>query len=201
MPALYQCRTSLREVAAVVAATAPRDATWSAELWPGRHGLIARNDDGGRVIETMEFGIASAASGSGMQHQFWFRELWPAQSWLLEPPHRCLVIADRFAVPEGPTGHRTRSWIGHEDDMVFAWAGIWYDAAGKPCYAGLLVKGDEGAFAGHSVPAVLDRSDQDDWLSADIRSASRLVRQSPSPSGFYIEATEEPWVSNRVIGT
>src|SRR3546814_11964324 len=56
MPSLYRCRTSHGEVAALFAATPPPRADWSAELWPGRTGLVIRRDGEERRIEAMRWG-------------------------------------------------------------------------------------------------------------------------------------------------
>ena len=96
MPSLYRCRTSLGEVAALFAATPPPRADWSAELWPGRTGLVVRRDGEERRIDAMRWGADLPAGAADFprhrRSELWFRELWPAHAHLLAPEARCLIV-------------------------------------------------------------------------------------------------------------
>ena len=129
MPSLYRCRTSLGEVAALFAATPPPRADWSAELWPGRTGLVVRRDGEERRIDAMRWGADLPAGAADFprhrRSELWFRELWPAHAHLLAPEARCLIVVEEFALPDGPAGARARTWYGFDNPPLFAWAGVW----------------------------------------------------------------------------
>lgn len=201
MPSLYRCRTSLGEVAALFAATPPPRADWSAELWPGRTGLVIRRDGEERRIEAMRWG-ANLPEGAAdfPRHRrpaLWFRQLWPAHAHLLAPEARCLIIVEDFALPDGPEGARTRTWYGFDDPPLFAWAGVWTASAGGAGYAGFLVPGGAPAPAASTMPAIVLPEDYDAWLGGDMRIAGRIARQQRAHDAMYREPTEAPWSADR----
>lgn len=198
MVALYRCRTSLKEVAAMFAADAPDHAEWSAEVWPGRKGLAVIMDGGRRAIVAMKWGLPSSHLGlsalaKGLGPTAWFRELWPKRSELLAPNHRCLIVMEEFAKPVGEAGSKTRNWYGSERAMIIGWPGIWLEAGRERGFCGLLVDGSVLAGPHASMPALMLPTKAAAWLTGDLIDASVFVRSSPDVGGFYSEATEEPW--------
>src|SRR3546814_19495886 len=129
MPSLYRCRTSLGEVAALFAATPPPRADWSAELRPGRTGLVIRRDGEERRIEAMRWGANLPGGAADFpRHRrpaLWFRQLWPAHPPLLAPAARCLSIVADFALPHGPAGAPTRTWYGFGDGTAAGRGSVW----------------------------------------------------------------------------
>lgn len=201
MPSLYRCRTSLSEVAALFGATPPPRADWSAELWPGRTGLVVRRDGEERRIEAMRWG-ADLPEGPAdfprrSRSELWFRELWPAHTHLLAPEARCLIVVESFALPEGPDGARTRTWYGFDDPPLFAWTGVWAASAGAAGYSGFLVPGAASAPAAAAIPAIVLPDEYDAWLGGEIGIASRIARQQRANDAMYREPTEAPWGADR----
>lgn len=200
MPSLYRCRTSLGEVAALFAATPPPRADWSAELWPGRTGLVVRRDGEERRIDAIRWGADLPAGAADFprhrRSELWFRELWPAHAHLLAPEARCLIVVEEFALPDGPAGARTRTWYGFDNPPLFAWAGVWRASAGVAGYAGFLVAGDAPAPAA-AMPAIVLPEGYDAWLGGDMRIAGRIARQQRAHDAMYREPTEAPWGADR----
>lgn len=200
MPTLYRCRTSLAEVARMFDAEPPPHADWSGELWPGRIGLVVRSEGAARRIEAMRWGLPPALGEAAPRRRaptgVWWRQLLPDRSGLLAPAHRCLIILDSFALPDGVSGARTRTWYGFDDPPIFAWAGLWRTGARVRGYAGMLVDAAAPVRPNRIMPALLDRRDHATWLEADIGEASRQVRSVAWP-GLYREPTEQPWGADR----
>ncbi|MBY8823448.1 SOS response-associated peptidase family protein [Sphingomonas colocasiae] len=201
MTALYRCRTALSEVAGLFEADAPPQADWSAELWPGRTGLIVRSANAGRVVETMKWGIAGniadGTRGRPPATTLWFRELFPSRPDWLDPERRCLIIMDSFACPEGPAGARTRTWFGLEHIPLFAWAGIWRENESARGYCGLVAAADDRIRDRGPMPALLRPEEAGEWLLGDLITAGRLARRSYPAEDMYREALDEPWSAPR----
>ncbi len=206
MPTLYRCRTSLREVADLFQAEPPPHAEWEAELWPKRTGLVVVDRGAGRRIEPMRWGVPPSPidfsnPGKRPPTSLWFGTLWMNKDELLGPAHRCLVIADSFALPDGPEGARTRTWYGFDDRPVFAWAGVWRQAKAGAGYAGLMVDAADPVSPNRAMPAILDGEEEYGlWLSADPAAASRVAMRSPPRPDMYREPTEQPWGADRTPG-
>ena len=201
MPSLYRCRTSLSEVAALFGTTPPARADWSAELWPGRTGLVVRRDGEERRIEAMRWG-ANLPEGPAdfPRHRrtaLWFRELWPAHAHWLAPDARCLIVVESFALSDGPAGARTRTWYGFDDPPLLAWAGVWTASAGVAGFAGFLVSGAHPVPATATMPAIVLPDEFDAWLGGDMSIAGRIARQQRAHDAMYREPTEAPWGADR----
>ncbi len=193
MPTLYRCRTSLRETAALFRAVPPERADWAAEVWPGRVGLIVRDYNGQRHISPAPWGIPDQSTAS--RTTLWYCEWASGDPLLRETEHRCLIIADSFALPDGPPSGRTRTWYGFDNAPIFAWAGLCWGADG---YCGFQVSAPSSAGASRVMPAIVEPEDYDCRLGDDWRSASVIVRRTADAAALYCEPTEQPWGADRM---
>ncbi|MEJ5979311.1 hypothetical protein WG901_21840 [Novosphingobium sp. PS1R-30] len=199
MVALYRCRTSLREVEELFAAHTPLSAEWDAEVWPGRTGLAIVNQDGGRVVIAMTWGLPGGSdpcsSPGRSATTIWFRELWPRYQALMAPEHRCVIVIEAFAKPDRYEGRATRTWFGSDDVPLFGWPGIWRNGPQGPGFSGFLVAPDAIVDPHGSMPALLAAGDAASWLDQELAEASLSVRNTPSVEGMWREPTEEPWAT------
>lgn len=197
MTKLYRCRTSLSEVAVQFAAATPECATWSAEVWPRRAGLIVRQKGSDRVAGPMIWGVPrerliSRAAGAEVT-AVWFQELHRTQYEWLDPARRCLIVLDSFAYPEGSAGARKRAWFGIEDCAIFAWAGVWSETDQGGVYCGLLAAANELVAPGKAMPVLVDPGEYETWLGGDLIAASWIARRSYPAERMYGERLDEPW--------
>lgn len=126
----------------------------------------------------------------------WLREIWPAQTDLMQANQRCLILLDSFAMPEGEAGAKTRTWFGYDDRPIFAWAGVWRKGSGNRGFAGVLVSGAPPVSPRNAMPALVRPSEYDLWLTGDFGPASIVGLRSEADPDLYREPTEEPWNAN-----
>jgi putative SOS response-associated peptidase YedK len=202
MPHLYRCRTSLGEAAALFQATPPPRARWSAELWPGRIGLIVSQDGGGRRIAASPWGLRFPSHPAPERATLWFRELLAEDEAWHTPARRCLILLDSFALPDrspeaGGSEPRpaTRCWYGFDERPLFAWAGISNSSHGPPGFAGLVVSA-AAPVTGRVMPALVAACDYDRWLGGDFIDAAPIVQQSRRHPDLYRHVTEQGWNEN-----
>ncbi|WP_447753157.1 hypothetical protein [Sphingopyxis fribergensis] len=127
---------------------------------------------------------------------YWLRELWPEEKALLEPAHRCLIILDSFALPDGAAGERTRTWHGYDARPIFAWAGVWREGRGGAGFAGIVVDAAPPLDPQRTMPLLIAPADYAIWLEADLLSAVRLIKSDADPD-LYREPTDQPWGADR----
>lgn len=127
------------------------------------------------------------------RHSFFLRELWSAEKELFQPAHRCLIILDSFALPDGPAGARTRTWHGYDGRPIFGWAGLWREGRDTRGYAGFVVETMPEVEPRRTVPAIVEPEEYETWLTGETGPASRIVSRLHSGEGLYCEPTEQPW--------
>lgn len=201
MPKLYYCRTSKSEVARLTGAAPPLPLwpsllpRWSAEVWPGRKGLIVREFGRGRFSEPMRWGLPHAegrphASGPRTT-AIWHRDLWRQNPALLGPAQRCLIILDSFAHADGPKGRRTRTNYGYDDMPIFAWAGVWRQVVRQRGFAGILVSAADPVQA-RAMPAIVPPEHYTTWLQAEPGMPGWNSWRDRDRT-LYRELTDQPW--------
>jgi putative SOS response-associated peptidase YedK len=199
MAGLYRCRASLSEIAALFGARRPAAFDWSPVIWPGHSGLVILSEGSGRTIKPMHWGWPRPQRRGERGR---IRETYVARDPLAPqgnrddpvPPGRCLIVAESFAVPDGPKGDRTRAWFGLEAAPLFAWAGLWRQRPGDgPGYVGMVTAANPlVATIADAMPVILDSAGQEVWLHGSVTDLMRLQRPFPA-SAMYVEATDEPW--------
>jgi len=198
---LYRCRTALSEVRDQFNSLTPAQADWSAEVWPERIGLVVYRKDGRRIAAPMRWGIPRTIL-DGVRNRrpvsttMWFDRRTVAESVRFENPWRCLIVLDSFAYPSGPPGKRTRTWFGHEDRPIFAWAGVWAQVEDEKRFCGPLAAANN-VVPGPSMPVILDPDEYDLWLGGRFDRASPLANRPYSERRIYQENLDEPWGHRR----
>jgi len=198
MTALLRCRGSLAEIAGLFGAEAARLA-WTPEIWLGEPVLIVVVAEGGRRLETVRWGLPTAAFANPRRPKarrgtLFSRDLVRATGTLDDPAAlgRCLIAVESFAYPDGPPGRKTRAWAGLWDTPLAAWAGVWSEFGGEAGCAGLLTPANEriGAVS-RSMPVLLAPEDHDGWLGGPgwLLGATPIV----ADAAFYLERTDEHW--------
>lgn len=202
MTSLYYCRTSLSEVAGHFGAVRSAQGEWSAELRPGRIGLIVVKSNSDRLVVPMRWGLPSSVfpardRARAGRTTLRFRELWGRDRAMFEPAHRCLVVLDCFALPEGVSGARTRCHYGLDDQPIFAWAGVWLRTQAGSGYAGFV--GSANAADGRCAPEpmLLGPHEYEVWFGDNIGAAAEIVSRLDPFHGLYREPTDIPWGADR----
>lgn len=155
---------------------------------PGKPGYVVREDNGRRVLDTMQWGFPlngkPVTNVRNYESPFW-------KSALQEPARRCLVPVTAFqewtASPDPETGKKRPCWFSLPSQPIFSFAGIWRPTEGAPVFS-FLTCGYDGDPAAHivgkvhpkAIPVILHEEDYDRWLHADLDDALELA--SPFPS-------------------
>jgi len=155
---------------------------------PGKPGLVVRDEDGRRVLDTMSWGFPfqgkPITNVRNYTSPFW-------RSALQDPARRCLVPVTRFqewsVEPDPVTGKKRPYWFRLPSRPIFAFAGIWRPAEPAPFFS-FLTCGYDGDPSAHAVgaihpkaiPVILHEEDHDRWLHADLDDALQLACAFPS---------------------
>lgn len=149
---------------------------------PGRPApVVLRQDHRVRALVPRIWGVPPPPKGDrpitnirNLESPFWIGTLRHVGA-------RCLVPVTRFQEWGGRTGARTQHWFSVPSQPVFAFAGICRDSE-VPSFAFLTTAPNPLVGAAHpkAMPLVLHREDWETWLTADWKTASRLVAPFPS---------------------
>lgn len=153
------------------------------DVWPKRHGLIVRREEGRAIADAMSWGVPTKVKGASgkmldkrvtnvrnLASPFW-------RSMLAAPAQRCLVPFSSFAEPKAGAG-RDEWWFTLPDQPTAAFAGIWRDTEHGRCYAFLTCEPNELVAPLHpkAMPVILAPADYDQWLTAGYDEACALAR-------------------------
>lgn len=176
------------------------------EVYPGYPGIVVREHEGARVLQSMNWGFpvrlknmkptskpkpVNNARDDKLLTPFW-------KHWFTTPAHRCLIPFTSFAEAEGPKGKMTRTWISVADQPTAAWAGLWRpsDEWGD-CYTGVMVDATKELIDIHDrMPVILHPGEHDAWLNAPAEDAIALVRKYPA-NRLVVDRSEVPWFKRR----
>ena len=159
---LYTARKSAAEVAAHFRVANPVASNAPDEVYPGTPGLVVRELEGARVMQSMIWGFPLRLKGmkpeskpkpvnniADLRKNMWVG-LARKREW------RCLIPLTAFAEAEGPKGAKTRTWFSVKDQPIFAWAGLWRQSAEwGPVYAGVMTDCNEAIRPVHDRMPVL----------------------------------------------
>ena len=203
---LYTVRKSAAEVAAHFGVSAPpAEFNSPTETLPGYPGMVVREADGQRILQSMVWGfplrlktmkpeskpkpvnnIADVNNG-----------MWVGLA--RKPQWRCLIPATGFAEAEGAKGAKTRTWFSVKDEPIFAWAGLWRESAEwGPVYSGMMTDCNEAIRPIHDRMPVLLRADEyDQWLHGSLDDVVAFQKRCFPDDLIQMDRTSELWVKRR----
>ena len=202
---LYAVRRSAAEVAAIFGVTSGGTGfNAPEEVYPGAPGLVVREQDGVRVLESMAWGFPLRLKQmkpdskpipvnniADLRKPMWI-------GLARKPEWRCLIPVSHFAEAEGEKGKKTRTWFSLKDEPLFAWAGLWRvsDEWG-PVYSGAMTNANEDVAPVHDrMPVILHRGEWDTWLNGSFEQCCAF-QDRPFPVGLlHMDQTAELWVKN-----
>ncbi|MFA5964963.1 MAG: SOS response-associated peptidase family protein [Sphingomonas sp.] len=200
---LYALRKSAAEVAAHFGVDVPVLSNAGEEIYPGAPGMVIRDAEGQRVMQSMTWGfprpMKSKKTGLPIKpipvnniadlDNFMWRGIAP------RPGHRCLIPLTGFAEAEGEKGMMTRTWFSVKDQPIAAWAGLWRvsDEWG-PVYSGLMTNCNEAIRPVHDrMPVLLHRDEYDQWLHGGLDDVIGFKERCFPDALIVMERTTEPW--------
>lgn len=198
---LYSMRKSAAEVAAHFRVANPVPSNAADEIYPGAPGLVVREQDGQRVMQSMAWGfplrlrgMAPTSKPRAVNNIADIRKnMWVGLA--RKPEWRCLIPLDGFAEAEGAKGSKTRTWFGVEEQPLFAWAGLWRlsDEWG-PVYSGVMTDCNEAIRPVHDrMPVLLHVDEYDAWLRGSIDDALTFQLRCFPDHLIRMNRTEQPW--------
>ena len=181
---LYTVRKSRDEVEAFFRARKPAvEVNLPDDILPGTPGLVVREADGGRVLQSMVWGFpmrfASMKPGSKPKPVNNIADIakftWKALAQ--KPGSRCLIPLTSFAEPEGAKGAKTRTWVTVKGQPIAAWAGLWRDSdEWGPVYSGAMTDCNDAMRPLHDrMPVLLLPDEFDVRLQGIIRRTDRTA--------------------------
>lgn len=205
---LYTASATVTEVARLFGAQVPLPFNMAEEVLPGRPGMVVREADGTRLLESMVWGfplrLRSMRPGSKPRPVNNIADL-AKPMWIglaRRPEARCLIPLTGFAEAEGPKGARTRTWFGVRDQPIFAWAGLWRESIewGR-VYAGVMTDCNEAIRPVHDrMPVLLSQEDHSTWLHGSFEDALSLQARCFPEELITMRRTEDRWVSRPSAG-
>lgn len=170
---------------------------------PGYPGMIVREDQGTRVLQSMVWGfplpMKSKKTGLPIKPKpvnniadlsnFMWRRIVPKPQW------RCLIPGIGFAEAEGEKGAMTRTWFHLKDRPIFAWAGMWQisDEWGA-VYSGMMTDANAAVTPVHNrMPVLLQPDEYDQWLRGSLDDVMAFRDRIFPPELIELDRTDELW--------
>lgn len=202
---LYALRKSAAEVAAHFGVTNPIQSNAAEEVYPGAPGLVVRETDGHRVMQSMAWGfplrlktMAPTSKPKAVNNiADLTKNMWVGLA--RKPQWRCLIPLTGFAEAEGPKGKMTRTWFNVKDQPIFAWAGLWRisDEWG-PVYSGAMTDCNEAIRPVHNrMPVLLHASEYDQWLNGSFDDAVAFQQRCFPDELIEMVRTDELWAKRK----
>lgn len=202
---LYTARKSAAEVAAHFRVTNPVASNAPDEVYPGTPGLVVREQEGARVMQSMIWGFPLRLKGMKPESKpkpvnniaDLRKNMWVGLA--RKPEWRCLIPLTAFAEAEGPKGAKTRTWFSVTDQPIFAWAGLWRPSAEwGPVYAGVMTECNEAIRPVHDrMPVLLQPSEYDRWLNGSFDDTLAFQERCFPDELIDMSRTSEPWTKPR----
>lgn len=206
---LYTARRSSAEVADLFRARVPAPFNAPEETLPGYPGMVVRDTDEGRILQSMVWGfplrLKTMKPESKPKPVNNVRDLTKGM-WVglaRKPQWRCLIPVTEFAEAEGPKGGKTRTWFSVKDQPVAAWGGLWRESAEwGAVYSGVMTDANEAIRSVHDrMPVLLMPDEQERWLHGEFEDLLALqARQFPSDL-VEMRRTDELWVRRKVAAS
>ena len=202
---LYEVRTSIDEIARHFGATPPAGLDAPAEASPGRPGLVVREREGQRILQSMRWGFPLRPSFMTPESEprpvntidDLGKPMW--RGLAAKPPSRCLIPLTHFAAAEGPKGAKKRTWVTIKDHPLMAWGGLWHDSLEwGPVYSGAMTDANTAMVTLHSrMPVLLFESEWDSWLGGSFDDLLAFQEREFPNEPIEMERTAEPWVEEK----
>lgn len=202
---LYTKRLSAADVAAHFGVENPVASNAGEEVYPGTPGIVVREHDGARMMQSMTWGFPLRLKGmsptakpkpvnniADLNKPMW-------KGLAAKPQWRCLIPLTAFAEAEGPKGSKTRTWFNVKGQPIFAWAGLWCvsDEWG-PVYSGVMTDCNEAIRPVHDrMPVLLHADEYDRWLNGTFDDAVSFQDRSFPDDLIEMTRTEELWVKRK----
>ncbi len=199
---LYTERLTAAEVAAHFGVETPV-AQFNApeETPPGYPGLVVREQDGKRLLESMSWGFPLRLKGmkpdskpkavnniADLRKSVWV-------GLARKPRWRCLIPLTAFAEPEGPKGAKTRTWFSMRGQPLFAWGGLWRESAEwGSVYSGAMTDCNEAIRPVHDrMPVLLMPDEYGRWLNGTFDDLLTFQERRFPGDLIEIKRTDELW--------
>ena len=202
---LYANRKSAAEVAAHFRVDTPVFSNAGEEVYPGAPGLVVREADGQRVMQSMTWGfplrlktMSPTAKPKPVNNIADLRKgMWVGLA--RKPEWRCLIPLTGFAEAEGEKGSKTRTWFSVKDEAIFAWAGLWRDSGEwGPVYSGVMTDCNEAIRPVHDrMPVLLHRDEYEQWLRGGFDDLIAFQERCFPDSLIVMERTRDPWIKKK----
>lgn len=205
---LYTTRKSREEVAAHFRVDVPTASNAPDEVYPGTPGMVVREAQGRRILQSMTWGFPLRLKGmsptakpkpvnniADMRKGMWV-------GLARKPEWRCLIPLTAFAEAEGPKGAKTRTWFTVKDQPIFAWAGLWRESAEwGPVYSGVMTDCNEAIRPIHDrMPVLLHPDEYDRWLHGSFDDLIGFQERCYPDELIEVTRTEELWVKRNTEG-
>ncbi|WP_426387584.1 SOS response-associated peptidase [Sphingobium sp. R-21] len=207
---LFTVRKSAAEVAAHFGVTLPvTQFNAPDEVYPGYPGMVVREKEGARVLESMSWGWPVRLKGmkpeskpkpvnniADLRKPFWIGAA-------RKPEFRCLIPVTAFAEAEGEKGAKTRTWFSLHERPIFAWAGLWRDSAEwGPVFSGAMTDCNEAIRPVHDrMPVLLHEGEYDQWLHGSFEEIVGFQDRCFPDELIAMERTSDPWNKPRSTPT
>ncbi|TPG21770.1 DUF159 family protein [Sphingomonas koreensis] len=199
---LYTMRKSAAEVAAHFGVRAPALTNAPEESYPGTPGMVVRDDQGTRIMQSMIWGFPLRLKTMKPEAKpkpvnniaDLTKGIWIGLA--RKPEWRCLIPLTGFAEAEGVKGAKTRTWFSVKEQPIFAWAGLWRDSAEwGPVYSGVMTECNEAIRPVHNrMPVLLLPDEYDRWLNGSFDEALAFQARCFPDTLIAVDRTAEPWV-------
>jgi putative SOS response-associated peptidase YedK len=202
---LYAARKSADEVAAHFGVRNPVASNAADEIYPGAPGIVVREHDGARVMQSMAWGfplrlktMAPTAKPKPVNNiADLTKPMWIGLA--RKPQWRCLIPVTGFAEAEGEKGRMTRTWFSVKGDPVFAWGGLWRvsDEWG-PVYSGAMADANEAVVPVHDrMPVLLHADEHEQWMHGSLDDLVAFQKRTFPAELMSMERTSDLWVAKK----
>jgi putative SOS response-associated peptidase YedK len=198
---LYTVRKSAAEVAAHFGVAAPAQFNAAAEVYPGYAGMVVRELDGQRVLQSMNWGfplrlatMKPDAKPIAVNNIKDLRKgMWVGLA--KQPRWRCIIPLTEFWEAEGVKGKMTRTAFRVKDQPIFGWGGLWRDSAEwGAVYSGAMTDCNEAIRPVHDrMPVLLHPHEYDIWLKGSFDDLMGFQERCFPNDLIEMDRTAELW--------